>query len=65
MMKGRKGQRGLQELNVIKAKNYIREKNAQWRILPNFVLFIFLIFAFKFGHFKVQTIYSYATNTQA
>ena len=26
---------------------------------------LFLIFAFKLGHFKVQTIFSYATNTQA
>ncbi len=34
-------------------------------ILPNFDFFIFLIFAFKLGHFKVQTLFSYATNTQA
>jgi hypothetical protein len=37
----------------------------QKSILPNFDFFIFLIFAFKLGHFKVQTIFSYATNTQA
>ncbi len=34
-------------------------------ILPNFDFFVFPIFAFKLGHFKVQTILSYATNTQA
>jgi hypothetical protein len=34
-------------------------------ILPNFGFFIFLIFGFKLGHFKVQTIFSHATNTQA
>ncbi len=34
-------------------------------ILPNFNFFIFPIFTFKLGHFKVQTIFSYATNTQA
>jgi hypothetical protein len=34
-------------------------------ILPNFKFFIFPIFAFKLGHFKVQTIFSHATNTQA
>ncbi len=34
-------------------------------ILPNFDFFVFPIFAIKFGHFKVQTIFSYASNTQA
>ncbi len=34
-------------------------------ILPNFDFFIFRIFAFKLGHFKVQSLFSYATNTQA
>ncbi len=34
-------------------------------ILPNFDFFIFPTFAFKLGHFKVQTIFSHATNTQA
>jgi hypothetical protein len=34
-------------------------------IQPNFDFFIFLIFAFKLGHFKVQAIFSYAKNTQA
>ncbi len=34
-------------------------------ILPNFDFFVFSIFAFKLGHFKVQTIFSHATNTQA
>jgi hypothetical protein len=34
-------------------------------ILPNFDFFIFPIFAFKLGHFKVQAISSHATNTQA
>jgi hypothetical protein len=33
-------------------------------ILPNFDFFVFPIFAFKLGHFKVQTIFSHATNTQ-
>jgi hypothetical protein len=33
--------------------------------LPNFDFFIFPIFAFKLGHFKERTIFSYATNTQA
>ena len=34
-------------------------------ILPNFDFFVFTIFASKLGHFKVQTILSYSTNTQA
>jgi hypothetical protein len=34
-------------------------------ILPNFVFFVFLIFTIKLGHFIVETIFSYATNTQA
>jgi hypothetical protein len=34
-------------------------------ILPNFDFFVFPIFALKLGHFKVQTIFSHATNTQA
>jgi hypothetical protein len=34
-------------------------------ILPNFDFFVFLIFACKLGHFKAQTIFSYATNTQS
>jgi hypothetical protein len=42
-----------------------RECPDQESILPNFVFFIILIFAFKLGHFKEQTILSYATNTQA
>ncbi len=36
----------------------------QKSILPNFFFFIFQIFAIKLGHFKVQTIFSYTTNTQ-
>ncbi len=32
-------------------------------ILPNFDFIVFPIFAFKLGHFKVQTIFSHATNT--
>ncbi len=34
-------------------------------ILPNFDFFISLIFAIKLSHFKVQTIFSHAPNTQA
>ncbi len=34
-------------------------------ILPNFDFFIFLIFTLMLGHFKVQAIFSYATNTLA
>jgi hypothetical protein len=37
----------------------------QKSILPNFGFFVFPIFAFKLGYFKVQTIFSHATNTQA
>jgi hypothetical protein len=37
----------------------------QESILPDFDILIFPIFAIKLGHFKVQTIFSYATNTQA
>ncbi len=40
-------------------ENYLKS------ILPNFDIFVFLIFAFKLGHFKVHTIFSHATNTQA
>ncbi len=38
---------------------------AHQSILANFDFFIFPIFTFKFGHFKIQTIFSHATNTQA
>jgi hypothetical protein len=34
-------------------------------ILPNFDYFVFTTFAVELGHFKVQTILYYATNTQA
>ncbi len=34
-------------------------------ILTNFDFVIFQIFAFKLGYFKVKTIFTYATNTQA
>jgi hypothetical protein len=34
-------------------------------ILSNFDFSVFPIFAFELGHFKVQTIFSYATNTKA
>ncbi len=34
-------------------------------ILPNYDFFAFPIFGIKLSHFKVQTIFSYATNTQA
>jgi hypothetical protein len=34
-------------------------------ILPNFDFFIVPIFAIMLGYFKVQTIFSCATNTQA
>ncbi len=34
-------------------------------ILPNFDFFVFPIFVFKLGHFKVRTIFSHGTNTQA
>jgi hypothetical protein len=37
----------------------------QESIIPNFDFFIFPIFAFKLCHSKIQTIFSYATNTQA
>jgi hypothetical protein len=40
-------------------------RETQESILPNFDFFIFPIFAFKLGHFKVQTLFSYVTNTQA
>jgi hypothetical protein len=37
----------------------------QESILPNFDFFVFPIIAFKLGHFKVLTIFSHDTNTQA
>ncbi len=37
----------------------------QESILSSFDFFVFLIFAFMLGHFKVQTIFLYATNAQA
>ncbi len=37
----------------------------QESILPNFDFFIFPIFTFNLGHFKVQRAFLYATNTQA
>ncbi len=37
----------------------------QESILPNHDFFVFLIFAIKLGHFKIQAIFSHATNTQA
>jgi hypothetical protein len=50
-------------------KNGLHPKiKAKESILPNFFLRItkiFSIFSIKFGHFKVQTIFSYALNTQA
>ncbi len=34
-------------------------------ILPNYDFLVFPIFTIKLGHFKVQAIFSYTTNTQA
>ncbi len=41
------------------------EKNLLESILPNFDFFTFTIFVYKLAPFKVQTIFSNATNTQA
>ncbi len=37
----------------------------QESIQPNFNFYVFLIYPFKLRHFKVQTIFSYGTNTQS
>ncbi len=42
-----------------------KKVDKQESILPNFDFFVFPIFAFKLGHFKVQITFSHATNTHA
>ncbi len=48
-----------------KKSRYKKDLSFQESILPNFDIFVFPIFACKLGYLKVQTILSYATNTQA
>ncbi len=57
-------------VNLVEFKHINKDLKAllDWAlesVLPNFDFFVFPIFAIMLGYFKVQTIFSYATNTQA
>ncbi len=54
-----------EDFKGFRCKTFLPPTRIPESILPNFDFLIFPFFTFKLGHFKVLTIFSHATNTQA